>query len=73
MMHNELSDYKWTVINPMLPNKPRSVRRVNDRRVLNGIVWALRSDAPWRDPIRRTRGQPTAICQTRINPNLAAC
>jgi transposase len=23
----------------MLPNKPRGVRRVNDRRVLNGIFW----------------------------------
>ena len=36
-------------IKPMLPNKPRGVRRVNDRRVLNGIFWVLRSGAPWRD------------------------
>ena len=42
----ELSDYEWTAIKPMLPNKPRGVRRVNDRRVLN---WVLRSGAPWRD------------------------
>src|SRR5689334_18392955 len=34
---------------PMLPNKPRGVPRVNDRRVLNGIFWVLRSGAPWRD------------------------
>jgi hypothetical protein len=33
----------------MLPNKPRGVPRVNDRRVLNGIFWMLRSGAPWRD------------------------
>ena len=33
----------------MLPNKPRGVPRVNDRRVLNGIFWFLRSAAPWRD------------------------
>jgi transposase len=33
----------------MLPNKPRGVARVNDRRVLNGIFWVLRSGAPWRD------------------------
>jgi transposase len=33
----------------MLPNKPRGVRRVNHRRVLNGIFWVLRSGAPWRD------------------------
>jgi transposase len=33
----ELSDYEWIAITPMLPNKRRGVRRVNDRRVLNGI------------------------------------
>jgi len=32
-----------------LPIKPRGVPRVNDRRVLNGIFWVLRSGAPWRD------------------------
>jgi hypothetical protein len=37
-MRYELSDYEWTAIKPMLPNKPRGVRRVNDRRVLNGIA-----------------------------------
>ena len=49
-MRYELSEYEWTAIKPMLPNKPRGVRRVNDRRVLNGIFWVLRSGAPWRDP-----------------------
>lgn len=48
-MRYELSDYEWTAIKPMLPNKPRGVARVNDRRVLNGIFWVLRSGAPWRD------------------------
>jgi len=45
----ELSDSEWATIKPLLPNKPRGVRRVNDRRVLNGIFWVLRSGAPWRD------------------------
>jgi transposase len=48
-MRYELADYEWTAIKPMLPNKPRGVPRVNDRRVLNGIFWVLRSGAPWRD------------------------
>jgi transposase len=26
-MRHELSDYEWTAIKPMLPNKPRGVRR----------------------------------------------
>jgi transposase len=49
IMRYELADYEWAAINPMLPNKPRGVPRVNDRRVLNGIFWILRSGAPWRD------------------------
>jgi transposase len=44
----ELSDSEWAAIKPLLPNKSRGVRRVNDRRVLNGIFWVLRSGAPWR-------------------------
>jgi hypothetical protein len=32
----ELSDSEWATIKPFLPNKSRGVRRVNDRRVLNG-------------------------------------
>src|SRR5947209_6046890 len=48
-MRYELSDHEWAAIGPMLPNKPRGVRRVNDRRVLNGIFWVLGSGAPWRD------------------------
>jgi transposase len=48
-MRYELTDYEWAAIKPFLPNKPRGVPRVNDRRVLNGIFWVLRSGAPWRD------------------------
>ena len=40
-MRYELSDEEWTAIKPMLPNKPRGVPRVNDRRVLNGIFLGL--------------------------------
>jgi transposase len=35
-MRYELTDYEWAAISPMLPNKPRGVPRVNDRRVLTG-------------------------------------
>ena len=37
IMRYKLTDYEWAAIKPFLPNKPRSVPRVNDRRVLNGI------------------------------------
>jgi transposase len=45
----DLTDFEWDAIKAHLPNKPRGVPRVNDRRVLNGIFWTLRSGAPWRD------------------------
>jgi len=48
-MRYELTDCEWRVIKPMLPNKPRGVPRVDDRRILSGIFWVLRSGAPWRD------------------------
>jgi transposase len=52
MSRYDLTDFEWRVIEPLLPNKPRGVPRVDDRRVLNGIFWVLRSGAPWRDPAR---------------------
>ena len=30
-------------------NKSRDVKRVDDRRVINGIFYALRVGCPWRD------------------------
>jgi hypothetical protein len=36
IMRYELTDYEWAAIKPMLPNKPRGVPRVDDRR--GGII-----------------------------------
>jgi len=49
MARFDLTDREWAVIGPLLPNKPRGVARVDDRRVLNGIFWTLRTGSPWRD------------------------
>jgi len=49
MARYELTDFEWKAIEPNLPNKPRGVPRVDDRRVLNGIFWVLRSGSPWGD------------------------
>lgn len=63
-MRYELSDYEWSVIKPMLPNKPRGIPHVDDRRVLNGIFLVLRSGAPWRD-LPENYGPPTT-CYNRF-------
>ena len=49
MARFDLTDFEWSVIQPLLPNKSRGVPRVDDRRVLNGIFWRLRTGAPWAD------------------------
>ena len=49
MARFDLSDQEWAIISPLLPNKPRGVPRSDDRRVLNGIFWTLRTGSPWRD------------------------
>jgi len=41
-MRYELTDFEWAAIKSFLPNKPRGIPRVDDRRVLNGIFWVLR-------------------------------
>ena len=64
MARFDLSDAEWSMIASLLPNKPRGVPRVDDRRVVNGIFWVLRTGSPWRDlPERyggRTRRSTTA-------------
>ena len=37
-MRYELSDYEWSVIKPMLPNKPRGIPRVEDRRTQRHLL-----------------------------------
>lgn len=49
MARFDLSDGEWAIIQPLLPNKPRGVPRTDDRRVLNGIFYILRTGSPWRD------------------------
>ena len=64
MSRYDLTDFEWRVIEPLLPNKPRGVPRVDDRRVLNGIFWVLRSGAPWRDLPERYG--PRTTCYNRF-------
>jgi transposase len=60
MSRYDLTEFEWRVIE-LLPHKPRGVPRVDDRRVLNGIFWLLRSGSAWRDLPER-HGPPTTCC-----------
>ena len=44
-----LTDAQFERLRPLLPNKPRGVPRVDDRRVISGIVHVLISGGRWID------------------------
>jgi transposase len=50
-MANEfwLSDRQWAAIEPCLPKNQPGARRVDDRRVISGIIHVLRWGCRWRD------------------------
>lgn len=64
MSRYDMSEFEWRIMQPLLPSKPRGVARVDDRRVLNGIFWVLRSGSPWRDLPERYG--PYTTCYNRF-------
>src|SRR5262249_48945635 len=60
----ELTDFEWSIIAPLLPDKPRGVPRADDRKVLNGIYWRLRTGSPWADIPERYG--PATTCYNRF-------
>ena len=49
MARSDMRDFEWNFIETLLPNNSRGVKRVDDRRVINGILYALRTGIPWQD------------------------
>ena len=55
-----LSDEQWARIQPHLPRDVRGVKRVDDRRVISGIIHVLKSGCRWCD-CPEAYGPPTTI------------
>jgi transposase len=51
MKRGDLTDTQWEQLQPLLPpQKPKTGRPASDHRcIVNGILWLLRTGAPWRD------------------------
>lgn len=51
MNRGDLTNEQWEQLKPLLPpERPHTGRPNNDHRtVVNGILWVLRTGAPWRD------------------------
>jgi transposase len=48
---HELTDEQWQQFEPLLPGqKPKTGRpSLAHRTVINGVLWVLKTGAPWRD------------------------
>ena len=61
----ELTDAAWARIAPRLPARRRRGKQWADhRRVINGILWKIRTGAPWRDLPERYG--PWQTCADRL-------
>ncbi len=61
MARYDLSDEELRFLVPLLPKHGKGGYRVDDRRVVNGIFYVLRTGASWRD-------LPEHCGQNPINP-----
>ena len=60
-----LEDNAWVVIEPHLPKNQPGARRVDDRRIISGIIHVLKSGCRWKD-CPPEYGPPTTV-YTRFN------
>jgi transposase len=70
MARYELEDHQWDLIKGLMPRQVRGGKWNDHRTTLNGILWVLRSGAPWRDMPDRY-GKYTSVhdrlCRWRSN------
>jgi hypothetical protein len=64
----ELTDVEWTCVQPLLPpQKPRVGHPRHDQRtVLSGILWVLRTPSPWREMPPQFGKWDTAYARYRL-------
>jgi transposase len=50
LSRGDLTDSEWRILDPLLPDRGERGPPIPDkRRTVNGILWVLRTGAPWRD------------------------
>ncbi len=65
MGRGDLTDAAWARLEPLLPpNGQRGGQWQGHRKVINGILWKLRTGAPWRDV--PARYGPWQTCADRL-------
>ncbi|MEV0301412.1 transposase [Streptomyces prasinus] len=46
---HELTDQEWELLAPLIPRAATGRPRVDDRQVVNGMVYKIRTGISWRD------------------------
>ncbi|WP_411577413.1 transposase [Streptomyces sp. HUAS TT20] len=49
MCRHELTDREWGSLAPLIPQAVTGRPRVDDRRIVNGMVYKIRTSISWRD------------------------
>ena len=65
----DLTDEQWNIVEPLLPKPVKRVDgkgrpRMDNRVILNGILWIMRTGAPWHD--MPNRYPPYQTCHRRF-------
>ncbi|GAA3482057.1 hypothetical protein GCM10018966_065890 [Streptomyces yanii] len=53
LRRHELTDEEWELLAPLIPRPVTGRPRVDDRQVINGMVYKIRTGITWRDPPER--------------------
>ena len=67
----ERCDCQGSIIQPLLPNKPRGGLHADDRTMLNGISWRIRTGSSWVDiperfgPATTLNGVPHGLLRSK--------
>ena len=82
MARFDLTDAEWSIIAPLLPGaegRKNGRPRPDDRKVLNGIFFVLRSGTSWRDlperygPYPRAPSAPSPLQLNRVSLLCGQC
>ncbi len=63
--HLDLTDLEWAVVAPMLPRPSHGAGRIDERSIVNGVLWRLRTGAPWTEIPARYGSHK--VCAARFN------
>ncbi len=58
---HDMTDAAWAILRSVLPPTHQGPRRLQDRRVMDGIFVVLRTGIPWRDLPERTGPDSTGF------------